>query len=667
MADRARLLARARATQGGTSLIEIMVVLVVLLLGIVLALRIFPTGFGIMRANGNRSQATRLAEQQMSQLRADATNLPQGVLFTYPDANGQLQTVTRVDPDLLQTYNPTTEGNEDPADDIEVDYNPYFSDLNRFRFIKGEAVKVPLPTATGFGTGGAYTCKFGPILMAQDAGDPNRAPGNATERALFNSYLAVYGAPLTGTNIESGGAGTQAPAGFLRTQQNYVIDYGDDDGEPALIAFAPRSPNAGRTNTVRTFRITITHDNGGVLTTSTVDLPVDDSQAGVWLAIPGVSDAIPGSETVSREFDRIAFTTPWDSTDPYQYKLRSPNIALGGQATTFANIGMINFNPAGGTYSEDTATGTRPFVAYLDYAVLDWHILRDDREVPTVFTGPGGTIPLRLTIPSIKSVGDSELDGTFYSGLYGDPTQPVAIQVFNLNDPAATTPLIQGAYRDVTGAVNPQPIAPNTVADYYIDEDERGGSYRTGTIYINSNRVPAGSKLRILYKAVGDWGVSFQKAYNRYETAVDPTNPALRSPLPLRGRPDAYGIAGQGQTAQLRFPLSDLNKSFVVTVGYTLSDGTVKRLQPIQMTADAVGQETGVDITRYDDKFAVVDVYKFLPSGAQAEFVNAASWGVNGSLSGVSVKTRVIWRDTDSGKARWRVQDMDSFLTPQAE
>lgn len=650
---------RRRARQRGTSLIEVMVVLVVLLLGIVLALRVFPTGFGIMRANGNRSLASRLAEHQMSQLRADVSNLPQGVLFAYPDANNQLQVVTQVDPDDLNTYDPTYQDG-DPDNDVTVDPNPYFSDLNKFRYIKGEAVKVPLPTASTYGTGGAYTCKFGPILMHQAVGDPTQAPQNDAERALYNSYLAVYGAPLSGTNIESAGVGTVAPGGFLRTQQTYVIDYGDDEGEPAMIAFAPRSANPGRTNTIRRFRVTITYNNGTTLVTTTVTLNVDDAQAGYWIAIPGVTDAVPGSETVNREFDRIPVASNWDSTDPYQYKLRSANVALGGQATTFANIGALNFNPTGGTYTEETTTGSRPFIAYLDYAVLDWHILRDDREMPGGFTGPGGTISMRLTVPSIKFVGDTEMDGTFYSGLYGDTGNPVAIQVFNLNDPSGTA-LIQGDYRDVNGNVNPSPAN----ADFYIDNDEKGGSYRTGTIYMNAARVPAGSKLRILYKAVGDWGVSFQKAYNRYETAVDSTNPGVRSPFPQKGRADAYGIAGAGTTAQLRFPLADLNKAFVVTVGYTLPDGTVKRLAPIQMTADTVGDDPAANTAIYDARFAVLDVYKFLPPSVQGEFVSAASWGVNGSLSGVSIKTRVIWRDSDSGAARWRVQDMDSYLTPQ--
>ncbi len=50
--------------QRGASLIEIMIVLVVLLVGIFLAIRIFPVGFGVLRANGNRSIATRLSDSR---------------------------------------------------------------------------------------------------------------------------------------------------------------------------------------------------------------------------------------------------------------------------------------------------------------------------------------------------------------------------------------------------------------------------------------------------------------------------------------------------------------------------------------------------------------------------------------------------------------------------
>lgn len=644
------------SAQRGASLVEIMVVLAVLLLGILLAIQVFPLGFGIIRSNGNKSLATRLAEQQMSQLRTDVSNLPQGVLFAFP-VGGVLQTITNVDPDNLEQYD--IDGNPDTTEEK----NPYFSDVNKFRYIKGEGVRVPLPVASDLGTGSVYTCKFGPILMDPVVGNPERAPQNATEKALFDAFLAVVGARMVGRNVEAPGAGVFAPPGFFRNQQSYVIDYGEDENEPCLIAFAPRSANPARTNLIRTFRVTVTYFNGGGIVTASFPIEVSDNTslpngAGKWIPLP-VSDVVPGSETVVREFDRIPASASWDTTDPYQYKLRSPNIVTGSSGATqpiFANIGVINFNPTGGNYNEESANGTQPFTAYLDYAVLDWHIIKEDREVPNVLTigsdpNQPRLVPLRTTLTKIKRTGDSEVDATTYNGLYGDENSPVDIQVFNLNDPTGT-PLVQGLYTDGV----PTPLN----ADYYIDAEGKGGTYDSGTVYFNVNRLPAGTKVRILYKAVGDWAISFQKAYERYELTG--------TPFPINGDFDGVARSIPGERPELRFPFSDLGKAFVVTIEYTMNVNgvaTVNRLAPIQMTTET--EPFPIPNTNPLERFAKVDIIKHLPPNAQADFASAnfAGWNVSGSVVGVSVKTRVIWRDADTPTPRWRVQDMDSYLTPK--
>lgn len=649
-----------RRTQRGTSLIEIMIVLVVLLVGIFLAIRIFPIGFGVLRANGNRSIATRMAEQQMNVLRNDASNLPQGVLFAYPGANGNLVVQTQIDPDNLEQF----DSNNNGVSDDEA-FNPYFLDVNKFRYIKGEGAKVPPPTTLGVGAGSVYVCKFGPLLMDPTVGNPEAVPGTPQEKALFDSYLAVYGAPMTRVNVESPGvANAPAPGGFFRTQQTYLIDYGEDQGEPAMIAFAPRS-GAGAP---RTFRITLTYDTGAALVTNTFSMTITDAQAGTWQPL-NVTDVVPGSETVAREFNRIPASGAWNTSDPYQYKLVSPNITTGNGGTV-GNIGVLNFNPSGANYSEGTTTGLQPFVAYVDYAVLDWHILREEREVPSVILTGGNTIPIRLTLDRLKRIGDSESDNTIYAGLYGDPNNQIDIQVFNLNDPTGV-PLQPGLY-DGGNLQDTDPFTgislPPGTADYYIETDERGGTYRTGSIYINPNRVPAGSKLRILYKAEGDWAMAIQKAYSNYEVTRLPNGTFAE--LPATGKPNGYGVfpvgnfpGGLGTTTEMRFPLSDLGKAFVVTIEYTMQNNEVKRLTPIQMTTEADRQEFPTPPVGFDSFYSVVNVRKYLSGGQAAELAAARSWRVV-SCQGVSVKSRVIWRETDS--RRWKVQDMDSYLTPKA-
>jgi hypothetical protein len=40
-----------------------------------------------------------------------------------------------------------------------------------------------------------------------------------------------------------------------------------------------------------------------------------------------------------------------------------------------------------------------------------------------------------------------------------------------------------------------------------------------------------------------------------------------------------------------------------------------------------------------------------------------STWRIVGDLRGVSVKARVIWKDTGGRNAPWRIQDLDTFQT----
>jgi hypothetical protein len=75
----------------------------------------------------------------------------------------------------------------------------------------------------------------------------------------------------------------------------------------------------------------------------------------------------------------------------------------------------------------------------------------------------------------------------------------------------------------------------------------------------------------------------------------------------------------------------------------------------------------------YDTRYAVIPVLNHLPfylkdnpltpAKNDGEFSQATSWGVVGALTGVSAKARVVWRDSDSPTTKWRVQDIDTYVT----
>lgn len=676
---------RRGSSERGASLVEIMVVLVILLIGVFLAIRIFPTGFGTLRASENRTGATRLAERLMSLAKGDAAeNLPQGVLPAYADLNTQKLVVdTSQDPDDLTL-------------DRKAVRNPYFEDINRFRYIKGEQIKVPLPTAgtlTSDKIGSYYTVKFGPMYMAYDVGNVkvglrDSAPSaDGSQDGLYSSFLSVRGAALTPIRGESRNGVNAARA--LRGPQTYIIDYGgDEDGDGAAIMFAarpvPNSPLPPRARAFRTFRASFSYedDDDNFETATGIIIEVADGATPTWQQVrvrnpsdkepdpPYARNILPGSITVTREFDRIGYQQAWDTDDPYQYKLASDNLSdESGTIFTDANIGALMFNPAGANYSEQTPYGQRAFTAFVDYAVLDWHIIRDDIEVPSVSTGTSNLIPIRTTLYPIKESGDPQPDLSVYYNIFRDPNPGNAtdLVVVNLSNPGSG-PLKVGSYRK-----------PETDDDILVDYNPRGGSYRTGTLYVNTSRVPRGSQLRVLYQAEGDWAVALQKAYEQYQNPMPRIN-GVPTPIerPVANAYDQFGIDGQtaGTRAVVYFPGCDLGKSVTLSIQFQDQNSEWHRLDPIQVTLD-----TPEYVTRNGQRVLGYASAELNPSGVgksyipllqQDAFNNRLQWRVSGPNGigvayGSSVKARVIWHDTgqtDATTSRWRVQELDSNLTP---
>lgn len=649
-----------RIAQGGISLIEIMVVLVVLLIGVFTVIRIFPIGLGTLRATENRTIASHLAQQLLEQVKADQDSLPLGVTFKVIDSDttsatyGQLITETgeAADPHDLKPYTP-------------LPNSPYFTDVNKFRFIEGEPVKVPLPTvsplptAGKFESGSLYTLKFGPIYLDPAVGDPEAGtPTNATQQALFDNFLKVYGAPMTGIAVESGGGSNpDSFRGYLRNTQTYLIDYGDDGGK-AYILFTPSAKK-------RTFFVSYSYaaknaTSGEDESSSSVDKAAVEVAAGefIWKEIPLPSggtaeDILERSETVTRAFTRLpaSATSTWDASDPYEYKLLSGNISPAAGKTSYANVGVLAFNPAGANYSETTSYGQQAFRAFVDYAVLDWHILRDDREVPSVFADNDGAIPIKLSLNFLKRSGDAEADNSLYSGLYRDASVPVDLQVFDLQGSVERDPAVNPGLGDPLRGGDY--AVRNANDDYWVNYDERGGTYRNGTIYLNSARIKPGTQLRILYKADGDWAVSFQKALTAYEQEV---NSGAYEARPSKGKPASFGREGM----KLWFHRSELDKSVVVTLQYTNITGSTVRTAPVQLTIDQLDPA--------EKDFAYVDLGPQTPlnrlmPGLKSGITPEQAWRVVGAANGVSLKTRVIWHDNNSTSNAWRIQDVDTYIT----
>lgn len=651
-----------RRTQSGTSLLEVLIVMVILLLGIFAVVRVFPLGFQYMKNAERRTLGVRIAQQELERLRNDDENLPASISFSFYDGVIR-KTVAGFSPD----YDLLSEVDKSSALD---NAGSYYSDLNLYRYVSGERVKVPMPTVVGGVSGSIYTVKLGPIYLDPSFGDPATAPAGS------EAFLKVTGAPMNGLSGESNDGSTNPNTfnGFLRTVNNYVIDYGGENGQAFLLV--PRADHDRKLVVSYTREVT---SNDATVSVQDQVVPVA-ANTFAWVAIPGATDIVPGSETVKQEFERLPGATNFDPDNPYQYKLVHRNIDDGTGTLTFANIGMIAFNPFGASFNE----GGQAFSAYVDYAVLDWHIIRDDREVPSVTQGAAGDVPVRLTLSKIKLAGDDNLDGSLYEGVFPSASgaENSDIVVVRL-DTGATLTRGDYANRATTDAG----------AGFWVNNEGRDNTYGTGTIYLNTNVVAKGVPIRVMYKAEGEWGVSLQKAAADYKfvtgahpplTPTDHDSDPTTDMLPL-GDSAAFSIMPASLLpdptgAMLVFNQSELNKSVTGVFEYyrldnpgddpdnAASPSTLVRVPSTQITlSPAGGLDPSMDTTDSNGAvvswdFVKVDVARYMPARHRAK-----SWRVIGTLKGVSVKSRAIWKDEVNKKARWRVQDLDSYLTQGAQ
>jgi hypothetical protein len=431
--------------------------MVVLLIGIMSVVRIFPWGFLSVRNAENMTFAGRLAQFEIERWKNNAQNLPDGVLpiDNTPDAN------------ILWDQYPGPLIKQEPGND----------NATTFRRIIGETTRIPFGGwANTVAMGGSrYLLAFAPIA------DPTK--------------VAVRGGNLSRRLLDSDDKMNMPAWRDLRSSQ-YAIDY-----EAHKICF----PEAGES---RMYYLNLSWweigPNGQVLRTAT-DIPIDvPAHTREWIDILDKATAIDGanfisiesySDTASRGFRQLQPGETF-SSDPYEYVL----------ADTV--MGIILFNPGGYLQKEFG----KCLEARIDYDILDLQIIHEDKRIPAPVGTDDPRCRVRLTLPRIKQIGESvEIDGSIYQGmqLTSDPDKRLEILAVDLETtlpfeiPGGTGGWIE--YKD--GIINLPPKADlidpfnNEVVDHDIPLE--------------------GRNIRFFYKAEGDWSVQFMKAFSQYERAND--------------------------------------------------------------------------------------------------------------------------------------------------
>ncbi len=650
---------RVIGRRAGFSLLEILVVLVILLIGILTILRLFPGGFLTIRRTGEVTSAEALANQMLTGMK-NANGLPDSVIAV--DAAGN--------PDF--TARPDDMTNFIGANGADW----YRSNVNKFRRVLGETIRIPVPTTSD------VSGNFGAVALLQYGPVFNRfsnSGGNASDS------LSVRGALMERTVVNSGGTFEQTNNIPTLRDGQYAIDYAR-----RRIAFYPRIA-AGRTIPNRKFTIRYEYQalvNGQIVVRSVLagiitvpDVPADPEgrTAPVWQPIfdndplygsntngtatpaniyfgnasgNNPTALLPESEDVSRAF-RLLTVTPVEmnptvppswSDDPYEYVWYSRQIVDASNQDTNANLGVLIFNPRGYSAAIDTPSGPQPFTARVDYLIFDNHIIRDERQIPS-----SAPYTVRLSLNNVQQQGDVLNDSTAYNGMFRgwesptDRGQTPDMIIINANTGLKVGDAFGGS------------CAPSGVQIYTIDA-------KSGVVRFDKGEVERlglqNASVKILYRAQNEWGTQIQKAHDRYvqsdvPTTADPGNGGR--PMDYRSYYVGGTVTGKGNPTRVYFPATESGKTIVLGDYYALmADGST---QHFSSESYKTNEDRTLNETLGDIELTWIDVTR---THSNIRSLSPARTGkaVN-NVHGGSVKARIVWRDT----ARWRKLDSETFLT----
>jgi type II secretory pathway pseudopilin PulG len=522
---------KSRRYSAGTTLIEILVVIVVLVIGILAVIQIFPGGFRVLRDTRNVTMAQALVRAESERMKARLGQMPEMILPTVyaSDFTGNVNILV----DMGRTSNnigPTADGLTSAGHFMlggnDVGYWPYLSGTNVMRRIIGEGGPVPAPRPIGADYGGLLLLQFAPIV--QVPGQPND-PRN-------DQLLVVYGNDMTRR--------WDAPfnVNFARDKFAYYVE---DADQPTATIYLPQHPTK-----LISYRLSLSavvtvggQPQGRDLVDKVVQLTTTGNgyeavQLGPLVA--GMGETFEGANFDSircaRIFDKVTTFTPGD---PYEFRLLDPS------------IGAILFNPAGHNYKIPRARGVRvPLVARVSYDVFDWRILREEFRVPDTYP-----YQYRVAIGVHKIPGQRQQDGLAYNGmgfLVNDGSGGSYNPDFVLVDLDTGGTFTRASYR----------VDKSLGIIYFKDLDAAPGVQ--GELVLPGTNTTVltdieGRAVRALYQTRDEWAVQVMKAPSQFYVTYGPPGVAQY----FVGRSDVNGALGRPD--RIYFPLIDQGKK--VSIG----------------------------------------------------------------------------------------------------
>jgi len=598
----------------GTSLVEILVVMVVLLVGILTVVQMFPTGFRVVRSGESQTIAGRLAQQELERWKTMAANLPSGILA--------------VDESGLTVVNDQFPG--PPFDDYLTDSNGEViteegraarGNLFNLRRVVDETTGIPVAGyfQTGGGTkyGSRYTLAFSPIVVKHDP---------ETDK-LVN--FAVKSGDLSRRKGDS----SENPP-ILRPGQ-YAIDTAIVGGPAFNVAF-PANPSAGSCVYYISYSYWAVPEGSAEadaellsVVNQVVEVPGDQAD---WVQVPvqvaagyELLEIEEETDTCARGFeDRTG--VEW-SDNPYEFQLADPI------------LGVIAFNPTGHGRYEYTAQGIKPIKARIDYLIYDTRIIREDKVVPDNVTDDpalGDVVQIKLALRFILNNGDptDNPDEPEYKGLVTLGQGEVTVA-----DPMLVVDL-------ATGLRVSFPMGNVDFQSGIVSLPARADLLDWGSNPVAEDVSLVGRNLRFFYRADGDWAVQCQKAYLNYQR--------LHGSSQLDYCHYRFDSDNESNPNRLWFAKCEAGKTVAVDYTYVKDVfGADNKSYPTEMKISGEAYQISDAPDGTGECFIDLEPPRF------AEHSTAGDIQRVYAVVGTSFKARVIWRD---GK-RWRHVDMDTTLT----
>lgn len=523
----------------GTSLVEVLVVIVIFLVGILAIAQVFPGGFRVLNQSRDTAIATQLAQAERDRLLGLEQSIPGDVVSARYVADRFVPVVEADTDRRLGDYGLdgtaiTNEGMVNASGGNR--YWPYASGPNNTRRIVGERALLspPRPTYGTFAT--PIQLLFAPL---DPAGRVTVGSLRLERRVGVPTFAAAADQDRPHFYVKPDGTAMYVPRRSVRRVYSLRMAFRQGDHASNVVdAEVAIAPGAGYAE---------------------VDLGLYGPAGSNFRATPGTVQLVSG-------FTQIAPTAPF-SADPYEFKVVDEV------------LGRLALNPL--AYDAIASESEDPTRIDVNYDAFDWRILRDDFRVPE-------QIPARqkLRMRSLKVLGNPGPDGRPYGGLgFNVPARdgtPIAADV-------AVVDMESGRFFLPGTFVVDKSLGLIT---FYDEDASRAGLQGRVWDAVGGQTVIdlGGRRVRALYQAVGEWAVHFSKSSDAY--AATAGRPSLGEFLV--GGP----LSGLGQPTRLYFARSELGKSVVVgECWYRDSANNLRRLNGQSF----VIRESASDILPYLD------------------------------------------------------------------